>query len=55
VTFLLNETDAGTQLVVKESGFANIPESRRATALGLNKSGWSACMDMVKAYVLADR
>ena len=52
VTFILNETDAGTQLVVKESGFSRIPEGRRATALGLNKAGWTKCLDMIKTYVL---
>ncbi|MEI8282565.1 MAG: SRPBCC domain-containing protein [Armatimonadota bacterium] len=53
VQFTLKETDAGVQLVVKESGFANIPEGRRLTALGLNKGGWTWCMDTIKATVLA--
>ena len=53
VKFTLKETDAGVQLVVKESGFANIPEGRRLTALGLNKGGWTWCMDTIKTTVLA--
>jgi len=53
VHFTLKETEAGVQLVVKESGFTNIPEGRRLTALGLNKGGWTWCMDAIKAYVLA--
>ena len=54
VEFSLKETKAGVQLVVKESGFANIPEGRRLTALGLNKGGWTWCADEIKKYVLAN-
>ena len=52
VRFTLTEKDGKTTLIVRESGFENIPESRRATALGLNKRGWTALMDMIKTYVL---
>ena len=53
VEFTLKETDAGVQIVLKESGFDNIPEGRRLTALGLNKGGWTWCLDAIKAHVLA--
>ncbi len=51
VEFHLKEIEGGTELVVKEMGFDAIPESRRATSLGLNKQGWTICMDLIKAYV----
>ena len=53
VEFTLKQTDNGVQLVLKESGFNNIPEGRRLTALGLNKGGWTWCMDQIKAFSLA--
>ena len=53
VEFSLKQTDNGVQLVLKESGFSNIPEGRRLTALGLNKGGWTWCLDEIKSYVLA--
>lgn len=55
VQFTLKETEDGVELVVKESGFDNIPESRRLTALGLNKGGWTWCMDAIKSFVLASK
>lgn len=52
VQFVFTERDGGTEIVVKESGFDNIPPERRMTALGLNKSGWSAVMDWLRDYLV---
>ena len=51
VRFELSETDRGTMIIVMESGFANIPEPRRGTALGLNKKGLSTVMDWLRDYL----
>ena len=51
VQFSLKAVEGGTELVIKEMGFDAIPPERRATALGLNKQGWTICMDLIKAFV----
>jgi uncharacterized protein YndB with AHSA1/START domain len=55
VEFTLKESDNGVQLVVKESGFDNLPESRRIDALKANKEGWTWCMDTIKSTILAGK
>ena len=51
VKFTFTEKNGGTEIVVTESGFDNIPEPRRLTSMGLNKSGWSAVMDWLRDYL----
>ena len=52
VQIVLSEKEGETHLVLKESGFSNVPESRRMQSLGLNKQGWAECMDLIKNYVM---
>lgn len=42
VEFLLEETAEGTRLRVVETGFARIPEERRAKCFELNTEGWNS-------------
>ncbi|MBS1728532.1 MAG: SRPBCC domain-containing protein [Armatimonadetes bacterium] len=51
VKFTFTEKNGGTEIVVTESGFDNIPEERRMMALGLNKGGWSTVMDWLRDYL----
>jgi len=51
VEFTLEATDSGTHLVIVESGFASLPESRYAEALRLNDSGWTAQIENIKSHV----
>lgn len=40
VSFTLEDAAAGTRLMIVESGFDAIPESRRAKAFSMNSAGW---------------
>ncbi|HEY5107071.1 MAG TPA: SRPBCC family protein [Caulobacteraceae bacterium] len=52
VEFTLEAMSPGeTRLRVVESGFASLPEHRRAEALLRNEGGWAAQMTNIKAYV----
>jgi uncharacterized protein YndB with AHSA1/START domain len=53
VVFELQETGDGTLLSVVESGFDNIPLSRRLTAFRMNTSGWEQQMHNIEKHVAA--
>ena len=51
VEFRLEDVDGGTLLTVVESGFAQIPEERRALAFRMNGEGWAAQLKNISQYV----
>lgn len=51
VVFELKESDGGTLLKVVESGFDQIPMSRRAEAFRMNSGGWAAQMTNIAKHV----
>jgi uncharacterized protein YndB with AHSA1/START domain len=51
VAFELEEKEGGTMLTVTESGFDEIPQGRRATALRMNTSGWEQQMENIEKHV----
>lgn len=54
VTFTLKDApDNGTLLTVVESGFDNVPPSRRLEAFRMNSRGWEAQLDNIVRHVSA--
>lgn len=51
VTFTLEDVPEGTRLVVTESGFDALPESRRVPAFTGNSEGWASQMMRVADYL----
>jgi uncharacterized protein YndB with AHSA1/START domain len=51
VLFTLEEVAGGTLLTVVESGFENIPASRRVKAFEMNSGGWAEQMQNIKNYL----
>ena len=51
VEFTLKDVDGGTLLTVVESGFDNVPESRRLDAFRMNSGGWDVQMQNVERHV----
>ncbi len=51
VEFRLEKTQAGTLLVVTESGFDKIPAGRRAEAFLRNDGGWAQQVKNIESYV----
>lgn len=51
VEFLLEPAGEGTLLLVTESGFNALPESRRATAFEMDDGGWTEQMERIRRYV----
>jgi uncharacterized protein YndB with AHSA1/START domain len=51
VEFRLSETEGGTLLKVRESGFSKVPASRRAEAFRMNANGWAQQMGNIAEYV----
>lgn len=51
VEFTLEQRNGGTLLTVTESGFEEIPASRRAEALKMNEGGWEEQMKNIKNYL----
>jgi uncharacterized protein YndB with AHSA1/START domain len=51
VVFELKEVEGGTLLSVVESGFDQLPLSRRAEAFRMNSGGWDAQMKNVQTHV----
>jgi uncharacterized protein YndB with AHSA1/START domain len=51
VVFELHEAGDGTLLSVVESGFDDIPPSRRLTAFRMNTSGWEQQMHNIEKHV----
>jgi uncharacterized protein YndB with AHSA1/START domain len=51
VEFRLEKTASGTLLVLTESGFDNIPGSRRLEAFRMNDGGWTDQMKNIEKHV----
>jgi len=51
ITFALEHHPEGTRLTVTESGFDNIPVSRRAEAFRMNEGGWAIQIERIDRYV----
>ena len=51
VEFLLEPTEKGTLLTVKESGFDKVPSLRRAEAFRMNDGGWAQQMKNIESHV----
>ncbi|HTE39675.1 MAG TPA: SRPBCC family protein, partial [Steroidobacteraceae bacterium] len=51
VEFRLEKTADGTLLVLTESGFENVPASRRLEAFRMNEGGWQEQMKNINEYV----
>ena len=50
VVFELQETQNGTLLSISESGFDQVPTTRRAEAFRLNSGGWDGQMDNIAKH-----
>jgi len=55
VEFTLDDVPGGTKLTVRESGFDQIPETRRKEAFQLNSDGWKYQMENIDRHVQKDR
>lgn len=53
VVFELKEVEGGTLLSVVESGFDNVPVSRRLEAFRMNSEGWDEQMHNIEKHVAA--
>lgn len=51
VEFRLEPTADGVRLTVIESGFDQVPPSKRAEAFRMNEEGWSAQMILIEKYL----
>ena len=51
VEFKLEEVEGGTLLTVVESGFDNIPPSRRLEVFRMNSDGWDLQMKSIEKHV----
>lgn len=51
IEFVLEDVEGGTKLTVTESGFDQIPLSRRAEAFRMNTQGWEIQVQNVAEYV----
>ncbi|MGI9167437.1 MAG: SRPBCC family protein [Pyrinomonadaceae bacterium] len=52
VVFELKEVEGGTLLTVVESGFDNVPQSRRLDAFRMNSEGWAEQMQNIEKHVV---
>jgi uncharacterized protein YndB with AHSA1/START domain len=51
IVFELHESAGGTLLTISESGFDQIPLSRRATAFQMNDGGWTMQTTLIARYL----
>jgi uncharacterized protein YndB with AHSA1/START domain len=51
IVFELKDVEGGTLLNVVESGFDQIPASRRVEAIRMNAGGWESQMKRIEKYV----
>lgn len=51
VEFRLAEADGGTEVTIVESGFDQLPASRRAEAFRMNEGGWASQSRKLTAHV----
>lgn len=55
ITFRLREQDGGVLLAVTETGFDQIPPSRRAAAFKANDGGWAHQMKLIEKYLALEK
>lgn len=55
ITFTLEEQNGGTLLTITESGFDQIPISRRAEAIKANDGGWAHQTKLLEKYLIRAR
>jgi len=55
VVFELSDAKEGTLLKVVESGFDQLPPSRRAEAFRMNQDGWGTQMENIERHLAKDR
>jgi uncharacterized protein YndB with AHSA1/START domain len=53
VTFTLEPTEAGTRVILAETGFDEISLTRRAKVYRDNSEGWAVVLDWLRKYVEA--
>lgn len=53
VEFRLSAHGDGTELIIEESGFENIPLERRTEAFTSNEEGWTHQIRLIEAYLAA--
>jgi uncharacterized protein YndB with AHSA1/START domain len=51
VEFRLEDAPGGTKLTLVESGFDQIPASRRDLAFRMNSEGWTSQLEHIRAHV----
>lgn len=51
VQFELTESPAGTLLTISETGFEQLPESRRATAYAAHDGGWASQTSLIRRFL----
>jgi uncharacterized protein YndB with AHSA1/START domain len=51
VEFTLEDAEGGVLLTVTESGFENIPLSRRAEAFKADEAGWGMAIGLIEKYL----
>lgn len=52
IVFLLQEVENGVMLTVTESGFDQIPLSRRSKAFTANEGGWTMVVKLIEEYLV---
>lgn len=55
VEFRLEDADGGTELTIVESGFDQLPASRRAEAFRMNDGGWNGQIKNIDRYVTSNQ
>lgn len=51
VEFILEPTDGGARVIIKESGFDSIPKNRQFKAFRMNEAGWTQQSVNIKRHV----
>jgi hypothetical protein len=54
VSFTLQDAGDGTGLMIVESGFDAIPESRRAKAFSMNSAGWDGQAKNIQKFLSSE-
>jgi uncharacterized protein YndB with AHSA1/START domain len=52
IVFVLEETNDGVMLTVTESGFDQIPLTRRVKAFTANEEGWDIVLKLIEEYLV---
>lgn len=55
VSFVLKPVSGGVHLTITETGFENLPESRREEARNANDGGWQKQTELISKYLTMNR